>query len=394
MAQPAAGAAGTSFEGRTVLQNDGSSTAPSLGLMYLGLLLTGLGTMLLGPILPLLSRQWGLTDAQSGALLLAQFCGAFVGGISISSRLRRDLLVGFAAAALGLGGFAMAPGLTIACVGLFVGGAGIGRTITAINLMAGRRFTANRGRALMLLNFTWSFGAMLSPLLAAWLTPIFALKGLLLGFAGLFAACAVTLVVQAGGNLAETVQVQETAERGAAGRVFFYFCAMMVLYGGLETCLNGWLTTYALRYGTGGGRLARGELTLLLLLVGLTAGRAAASYLLLRMPEARLQRLALGLTAALATAHSSAAIAGFAVLLGLSLAPVFPSLFSMFIGHGPTARQAGVMIAVSALGAAALPWAMGVVSTKTGSLQVALVLPLGAAVAMLGASWVGLGQKD
>jgi fucose permease len=43
-------------------------------------------------------------------------------------------------------------------------------------------------------------------------------------------------------------------------------------------------------------------------------------------------------------------------------------------------------LAVSGLGAAALPWLMGVVSTRTGSLQVALVLPLAAAVALLGMS--------
>ena len=41
------------------------------------------------------------------------------------------------------------------------------------------------------------------------------------------------------------------------------------------------------------------------------------------------------------------------------------------------------MLAVSGLGAAALPWLMGGISTRTGSLQVALVLPFGTAVALL-----------
>jgi FHS family glucose/mannose:H+ symporter-like MFS transporter len=366
--------------------------------MYLGLVLTGLGTMLLGPILPLLSHQWGLTDAQSGLLLLAQFCGSFTGGFTVSSRLRRDLLVGFVAAAAGLGGFALSPGLSVACVSLFIGGAGVGRTITAINILAGQRFTTNRGPAIMLLNFTWSFGAMLSPLLAAWLTPVCGVRNLLLAFAGTFAVCAAILLVQARGSLAETHQAEAQSAAGAPGRVFLFFCGMMVLYGGLETCLNGWLTTFALRYGTGDSKLARGELTLLLLLIGLTAGRGVASYLLLRMREVLLQRISLALsavfTAGLATAHTSGTIAGFAVLLGLSLAPVFPSLFSLFMGNGPTARQAGVMMAVSALGAAALPWLMGVVSTATGSLQVALALPCAAALAMLVASLVGPGARQ
>ena len=49
-------------------------------------------------------------------------------------------------------------------------------------------------------------------------------------------------------------------------------------------------------------------------------------------------------------------------------------------------------MSASGLGAAALPWAMGVVSTRTGSLQVALVLPLGAAVGLLGMSFLVLSQ--
>jgi FHS family glucose/mannose:H+ symporter-like MFS transporter len=55
----------------------------------------------------------------------------------------------------------------------------------------------------------------------------------------------------------------------------------------------------------------------------------------------------------------------------------------------PTARQAGIVLAVSGLGAAALPWMMGVVSTHTGSLQVALALPFVAALGLLGMSWLG-----
>ena len=78
------------------------------------------------------------------------------------------------------------PDLAMACVGLFVGGFGLGQIITSTNILAGRRYTEHRGSALALLNFSWSFGAMLSPLLAAWLLPRFALRGMLECFAGLF----------------------------------------------------------------------------------------------------------------------------------------------------------------------------------------------------------------
>jgi MFS transporter, FHS family, glucose/mannose:H+ symporter len=246
---------------------------------------------------------------------------------------------------------------------------------------------------------------MLSALLAAWLLPRFALRGVLVGFAGLF-------VVGVGGLL---VQMREGAEDspvvdgsgkthvpeaghgapdlvagGLDGRVYLYFAGLLVLYGGLETCLSGWLTTFALRYGD--KTLAVSEYTTLLLWLSLTVGRLGASAVMLRVGERTVQRWGLGLAAVfvagLAMAHTAGTIAGFAVLLGLSLAPFFPATWALLMAERPTARQAGIVLAVSGLGAAALPWLMGVVSTRTGSLQVALGLPFAAAVGLLGMAWV------
>jgi fucose permease len=362
--------------------------------MHYGLVLAGLGTALLGPILPLLARQWGMLDSQSGLLMMAKFCGAFLGGVTVSGKLRWSLLVGMMAGTLGFGGFAVAPSMSVGCVGLFVGGYGLGQIITSVNILAGRRFTAHRGSALAMLNFSFSLGAMLSALLAAWLLPRFALRRLLEGFAMLFAVGAVTLIAQMRGN-AESAEefdrasVEAEPQIGLSGRAYLYFAGLLVLYGGLETCLSGWLTTFALRYGD--KTLAVSEYTTLLLWMSLTVGRAGASAVMLRVGEKTVQRWGLGLaavfTAALAMAHSAVTIAGFAVLLGLSLAPFFPATWALLMTERPTARQAGIVLAVSGLGAAALPWLMGVVSTRAGSLQVALALPFAAALGLLGMSW-------
>jgi MFS transporter, FHS family, glucose/mannose:H+ symporter len=369
-------------------------TAPSLGLMHYGLILAGLGTALLGPILPLLARQWQMLDSQSGLLMMAKFCGAFLGGVTVSRRLRQSLLIGMAAGAVGFGGFALAPSMGIGCVGLFVGGFGLGQIITSVNILAGRRFIEHRGSALALLNFSFSLGAMLSALLAAWLLPRFALRGVLQGFAGLFVAGVLVLLVQirsADANIEEASSSDSTAASpaGLDRRVYLHFAGLLILYGGLETCLSGWLTTFALRYGD--KTLTVSEYTTLLLWMSLTAGRAGASAVMLRVGEKTVQRWGLALaalfTAGLAMAHSAATIAGFAVLLGLSLAPFFPATFALLMAERPTARQAGIVLAVSGLGAAALPWLMGVVSTQTGSLQVALALPFAAALGLLVLSW-------
>src|SRR5271170_4823787 len=367
--------------------------APSLGLMHFGLMLAGLGTALLGPILPLLAKQWEMLDSQSGLLMMAKFCGAFLGGVTVSRRLRRSLLVGLVAGTVGFGGFAVAPSMGLGSMGLFVGGFGLGQIITSVNILAGRRFTVHRGSALSLLNFSFSLGAMLSALLAAWLLPYFALRGVLEGFAGLFVIGLLVLWMQMRGEVAHVKDLDDTSaeagpQAGLSGRVYLYFAGLLVLYGGLETCLSGWLTTFALRYGD--KTLAVSEYTTLLLWLALTFGRLGASAVMLRVGEKTAQRWSLVLaavfTAALATAHSAVTIAGFAVLLGLSLAPFFPSTFALLIAERPTARQAGIVVAVSGLGAAALPWMMGVVSTRTGSLQLALALPFAAALGLLAMS--------
>src|SRR3984957_3586996 len=261
--------------------------------MHYGLVLAGLGTALLGPILPLLARQWAMQDSQSGLLMMAKFCGAFLGGVSVSGRLRRSLLVGLSAGALGFGEFALSPTMRVGCGVLFVGGFGLGQIITSINILAGRRFTAQRGSALSMLNFSFSLGAMLSALLAAWLLPHFTLRGVLEGFAGLFVIGVLVLWVQMRGEAShvedpDAASAEAGPPTGLSGRVYLHFAGLLVLYGGLETCLSGWLTTFALRYGD--KTLAMSEYTTLLLWMSLTFGRLGASGVMLRVVEKAAQR--------------------------------------------------------------------------------------------------------
>ncbi len=367
--------------------------APSVPLLHAVAVLNGLGTMLLGPILPLVAAHWHLTDAQSGLLLTSQFCGSFLGGVSTSYRLRRGTLEGLIAAAAGLYLFAFATGLALACCGLVVGGFGIGRAITTVNIIAGNRSATQRGAALSRINLSWSLGALLSPLLAAWLAPHFALSWLLSAFATLFLLSALWLLQQSRSQPAELNPQAAAIHRPAAAFpkvIFLYFFILLFIYGGLETCLSAWLTTFALRYGR--DSLVLSEYTMVLLLSGLTAGRALAAWLLLRMRDRTLVRAALALSAmlaaALATAHETIVIAGFAVLLGITLAPVFPATFAMLLAHRPPARKAGIVLAASGLGAAALPAIMGLVSTHVGALQVALAIPVAAAVLLLALSFL------
>jgi fucose permease len=368
------------------------SARPSTWLLHLGFVLTGIGTALVGPLLPLLAMHWHMQDARSGLLITGQFIGAFFGGVTVLRNLRRSLLIGSTAAAVGLGLFAYAPstadGVAPACAALCIAGYGIGQLITVINLIAGERHTTNRGSALSLLNFSWSFGAILSPLLVAWLAPVIGVPALLSVLAAAFFIIDITFAAEflsQPAPVAVQAAISQAADPGITLRVFFYFAALLVLYGGLETCMGAWLTTYAQRYGNHG--LAISAYITVIFWASLTGGRALASWLLLLVPEKMLLRISLAIavaaTAALAVAHSAGAIAACALLIGLNLAPWFPVTFSLLVARRPIASQAGTIIAVSALGAALLPWLMGFVSTRSGSLQMAVVLPLLTAAALL-----------
>ena len=358
---------------------------PSVVWLAIGFLLAGLGTVMLGPLMPTLLHDWRLTDQQGGLLLAAKFVGSFLGGVSVPRRLRLGVLGGMAFACAGFGAFALSVGLMSGAACLFVGGFGLGQIIASTNIVIGRRYREHTGSALASVNFFWSLGAVLCGVIAAAALPRFHLRGPLLTFAGLF------LVTGLGGLLNPSRKAEATAESSALDApplpmpILTRFALLLFLYGGLETCMTGWLTTYTLRFSD--VRLLGGQSAIVLLWSALTAGRALSSAALRVMREATLQRIGLGLSAlliaALVTTRHGPLLSLYCVLLGLSLAPFFPTTFALLMKRRPTAREAGFILAVSGLGAALFPWLMGFVSTQSGSLRVAMVVPLGLALILL-----------
>ncbi len=362
------------------------TAGPTAPWLAAGFLLAGLGTVLLGPILPALSHDWRLTDAQGGSLLAAKFVGSFLGGISVPRRLRLGILGGTAFSALGFGAFALSGSLLPGCASLFVGGFGLGQIIASTNILAGRRYRTHTGSALALLNFFWSLGAVACGLIAAAVLPRFGLRDPLLTFAALFVGTGLAGRMNTSRASGEAPPLPTS--HALATPTLVRFALLLFLYGGLETCMTGWLTTYTLRFSD--MRLLGGQSAIVLLWSALTAGRALSSLAMRLVSEAAVQRTGLVLSSILIAALTRTRSAGLlsldCLLLGLSLAPFFPSTFALLIAHRPTAREAGFILAVSGLGAALFPWLMGVVSTQSGSLRIAMAVPFLLALALLGFS--------
>jgi FHS family glucose/mannose:H+ symporter-like MFS transporter len=369
----------------SVITREEASAGPQAPWLAAGFLLAGFGTVLLGPILPSLAHNWHLTDEQSGLLLLAKFLGAFCGGISVPRRLRYGILSGTLLSCLGFGTFGLSTGLVTGALTLFVAGVGLGQIIASTNILAGRRYREHTGSTLSSLNFFFSLGAVLTGLIAAIVLPRYHLTAPLVAFAGLFLATGLGGLINTTPPEPTATSEPEAATYSLSHAVFIQFALFLFLYGGLETCLTGWLTTFTLRFSD--MHLLGGQSPLVLLWAALTAGRLIASAALRWMSESTVQRLGLACSAALiatlAVAHHGPSMSLICVLLGLSLAPFFPTTFALLIKHGPPARVAGFILAVSGLGAALFPWLMGLISTRSGSLRIAMTVPLLLALAML-----------
>ena len=64
-------------------------------LLHLGVASTGVGTVLLGSILPQLSAQWHLRDKDAALLLLVQFTASASGALLVRRNLWKTLACGF-----------------------------------------------------------------------------------------------------------------------------------------------------------------------------------------------------------------------------------------------------------------------------------------------------------
>ncbi len=359
-------------------------SGPSTPWLASDFLLAGLGTVLLGPLLPSVAHAWQLTDAQSGLLLLTKFVGAFLGGVTVPRRLGLGIFIGSLLAFAGFGAFALSHSLLPGCVALFVSGIGLGQIIASTNILTGRRYRTHTGSALASLNFFWSLGAVITGVLVAAFIPRYGLRNPLLCFAALYLLSGMGGLIRHTSSSGEAETGSEPAHSLAASSIAF-FSLLLFLYGGLETCLTAWITTFTVRFSD--LRLLGGQSGVVLLWASLTGGRALSSIALRRASELAVQRtgllLASAVIAVLAWAHHGWMLSSCCILLGLGVAPFFPATFGLLMRQQPPARTAGFILAVSGLGAAFFPWMMGVLSTQTGSLRIAMIVPWTLAVLLL-----------
>jgi fucose permease len=357
----------------------------------------------LGPMLPILSARWMLSDATSGALIFAQFFGSLLGmfasGVVVERRgYRQTLLVGLLLMAAGMALLASGPWF----LGIFsvaVLGVGHGITTPAGNLRTAETHPRRSAAALNVLNAMWGVGAMGAPFLVAMAAraghPSFFLYGTALFLLALWLF--MLLVRFVADREAKAV---EKARPEALWKtpLLSWICLLFFVYVGTETSMGEWLATYARRVESGDHSLA--IMTPTFYWGALLVGRALAPAALRLMSEIPLARVGLSLALIggfmLLAARGMALVITGSVFAGLGLASIFPisvSLFSRWFG-ALARRASGAVFASGTLGAGTVPWILGAVSTHYSNLRLAFSIPLLGVLFMLAFYAVQAGQRD
>ena len=108
-------------------------------LLHAGFFVSGIATVLIGQVLPILAHRFSLNDEQSGSFFPAQFSGSLIGTLLTNWLGKRNKFL----TASFLGCFLMATGvlmlnlesLEFCLLGFFVNGLGIGLTLPSINML-------------------------------------------------------------------------------------------------------------------------------------------------------------------------------------------------------------------------------------------------------------------
>jgi MFS transporter, FHS family, glucose/mannose:H+ symporter len=352
-------------------------------LLHLGVAVTGVGTVLLGSILPQLSAQWHLRDKDAGLLLMVQFAAAASGALLVRRNLWKALACGFALFAAGGICIFLLQQRSLPLFAVY--GLGLGLAMTANNMLAGRRHPNRMGSALAIQNFAWSAGAVACPVLVAQFLR-HAASGSAFGLLGLLVIPFAFLPLLADRRDFAPSPVFGPAPAGRKeAATIVYFALLAFLYVGMEASVGNWMSTYATR--ATAWRFAGGSLALTVFWAALLLGRAITPAMLGFLTERRLYRASVIATIAgialLLTAHNPPVLLAGSALTGLALAPLFPLILSLFLKEIGESRNAGWVFAVAGLGGAVLSWLTGTVSSATGSLRIGLMVPGAASLLMM-----------
>lgn len=354
--------------------------------LHLIFFLSGLATVLIGQVLPILARQFSLSDLQLSYFFPAQLSGSLIGTLAADRFARRDeqLLAAI------FGGFAMVLGLltmssnslSFCLLGFFVNGLGIGLTLPAINMTVVALNPQRTGAALSILNFCWGVGAIISKPFVDVFSKLNSLGPTTLVLAAPLLIASLLLILtrraehrakNKPANIADDVDIPLWSTPLAWLIALFNF-----IHVGFESGIGGWMTTYAER--VEGGASVGLISPILLYFLFFVIGRGVAPLLFRRLDETKMLFLGLAIilvgVVTLLVATTVVGLSAGAILCGFGTSWIFPTNVSRFsLTFGPNAiRRATPLFLCGTLGAATVTWLIGLVSEQTGDLRSGMLI--------------------
>ena len=342
----------------------------------------GVMVVLLGAILPRLTAQLSINDAQAGLLMMTQFVASAAGALLVRRHLWQVLRRGYWLQAMAALGVVLAPPRLLP---LFFGllGLSLGLLMTTTTLLIGRISAVRRGSALAILNVYWSLGAVLGPAVISRLPSTVNSRYTYIPAVILCLFAALTLYRNMQ-DLPPTASPASPAARPLL-RLIAYSSAVAFLYVGVESALGNWITTYLHR--DMASSFERSNLSLGCFWAALLIGRLFTPLILRAIREATLCAAASAVSAAavvsLLFAHSALLFLLEVCVAGLALAPLYPLILSAFLARAGDTPHAGWVFTMAGCGGGILSWLTGEVSTRIGSLRWGLLVPAIAAVLLL-----------
>lgn len=365
--------------------------------------LSGITTVLIGQVLPVVAKHFSLSDLQVSYFFPAQFAGSLLGTLLTSIAGKRNMYF----AATIAGSLLMAGGILLMNVDIFavcllgfaINGMGIGLTLPAINMLILEMNPDRAGSALSVLNFCWGLGAIVCK-------PFVDLFGTAdhLGMTTWLLAIPIAIGAGAlfllGGGRRETTNDPSADDEDTTPiwktPIAWMIAAFNFIHVGFESGIGGWLTTYTGR--VPGDPLASWISPTLLYFLFFVLGRGFAPVLYRFLNESKM--LILGLLiiligmAVILSAPTVLALSLGATIAGFGTSWIFPTNVARFSKtFGPKAsRRATPLFICGTLGSALSTWLIGYISDKTGSLHSGMYVLL-AAVMMLIILQIAIGTR-
>ena len=351
-------------------------------LLHIVFFVSGIATVLIGQVLPILSAGFALNDLQAGFFFPAQFSGSILGTLASNWFGRRNKFV----LATVIGCVLMAGGMTMmnlisfeGCLaGFFVTGLGIGMTLPSINLLVLEMNPLKGASALSLLNFCWGFGAILcKPFVDATATKGSIFITTLILVVPLIACAALITFLPREPELPPAIEPTVSKNGGSVAIwttvVAWTIALFNFVHVGFESGIGGWLTTYAGR--VQGEQVVDLVSPTFLYFLFFVAGRGIAPLYFRFMSENRVLFLDIGLMLVgmllILSAGDLTWLSIGAAIAGFGASSVFPTNLSRFTRtFGSTAtRRATPLFVSGTFGGAAVTWLIGYVSNQTESLR-------------------------